>query len=132
MKCMRKSRRYRIAQLKFLALLAAFGFLAGCGSDLGTDLTTDTASTTTATDSTTTATDEVLARRGDDGGRTGDGQRDSDGGRDGDRPLPYTETRTIDGTDNNFAGLGSTGLAFAEDVTRAYGDGVGSHRSRYF
>lgn len=126
MKCMRKSRRYRIAQLKFLALLAAFGFLAGCGSDLGTDLTTDTASTTTA-DGTTTATDEVLARRGNDGERTsGNGQRDSDGGRDGDRNLPLTETRTIDGTDNNFAGLGSTGLAFAEDVTRAYGDGVGS------
>ena len=67
MKCARKSRKYRLAQLKFLALLTAFGFLAGCGSDLGTGLTTDTSTGTTTTDSTDTTTDEVLARRGDGG-----------------------------------------------------------------
>ncbi|MCA9776900.1 MAG: peroxidase [Candidatus Eremiobacteraeota bacterium] len=133
MKCARKSRKYRLAQLKFLALLTAFGFLAGCGSDLGTGLTTDTSTGTTTTDSTDTTTDEVLARRGDGGSQQSPsggqqpppvGQQSPDGDRRG--GIQLTEVRTIDGTDNNFAGLGATELVFAEDVTRAYGDGVGT------
>jgi peroxidase len=128
----RHNKKYRCAQIKFLAILAIFGFLAGCGSDLGTDLTTDSASATTAATTGETTTDEILTRRGNDGAQDGQGDGSQDG--DGDRPrdgnetqgVPLTEVRTMDGTDNNFANLGSAEEVFAEDVTRAYTDGVSS------
>jgi peroxidase len=125
----RHKKKYRQAQMKFLILLVVLGILAGCGSDLGTDLTTDSTSATTATTPSQTATDEVLARRGDDesqnnGPRQDSETRNGDRERDQDREFPLTEVRTIDGTDNNLANLGSTEQVFAEDVTRSYGDGV--------
>lgn len=120
MSCSITISEFRFTHFKLLVFLVSIGFMAGCGAGAGTDFATDTA--TTGSQDTVALNDTVLARRADNPSSS-TGPNDRRG-----QPTlpPLTEVRTIDGTDNNVADLGSAEVVFAEDSSRAYGDGANS------
>ena len=96
------SRPAPIYRSRLLALLVSLSLTAGCGSGGGSAVSTETPSINASFIS------------------------DLDQLEEQDPVFLLTETRTIDGTLNHTNDLGSTGLVFAEDSSRAYADGFNS------
>lgn len=114
---------HSLSCIKIFAIALFVQFTIGCGSTgvVGVSDTDTSASTSTEAD-----TDQTVLARGSTAVQ--DRTRDQPSNDDRRRPFVLTETRSIDGTGNNRATpeLGSTETAFAEDVSRAYSDGIGT------
>ncbi len=99
------TRLFRQEMGRFLAIWLSVVLSSGCGSGGGTALVTERMVSTTRSRDFIEET-ETLAIQ--------------------DHEFVLTEARTMDGTLNNSAGLGSTGSAFVEDSGGTYADGAQS------